>query len=246
MIRHAPFLRILAPAMAATLFQSCDRPDPGMIEKVSLLEAELRERDRQLAAMEEEAKSESSSDAPDATTAPDLDAARAAYLGFVESLRGTLAQAMPELKFERTSVFPVEGPDPSKPILSKVAFRITGKNGRNGEVVVPLFADPAGSWLEPDTAEVVARFKTQLTAAAATPAAPAPAPQPAAPAPRPQPTDVMGAQRTVEVQWGDQPPAQPSPRPASPSPPAPQAQPQSPAMPKKVMPTSRDVIIDFE
>lgn len=233
--------RLIATAMVAGLLASCDPSgDPGMIEKVALLEAELRDRDQQLAAMQEEANSSGSSEtAAPTASAPDLDAARSGYLGFVESLRTKLAGAMPDAKFDRTSVFPVEGPDPSKPILSRVAFRITGKDGRTGEMVIPLFADPSGTWEEPATEEIIAGFKTK--AAAAPVAASTPAPQPAAPQ-RPQPTDVMGANRTVEVQWNDG-PAQP----AAPAPPPSQPAPQpSPAMPKKVMETSRDVIIDFE
>jgi hypothetical protein len=243
MSRPAPLTRILASAMLAGVFSSCDRPDPGMTEKVALLEAELRERDRQLATMAEEAKSESSTDASPTAGAPDLDAARGAYLGFVESLRSKLATAMPDAKFERTSVFPVEGPDPSKPILSRVAFRIVGKDGRSGEMVVPLFADPAGAWQDPEIEQVIAGFNARPAAPPAA-ANTAPAPQPAAAPARPQPTDVMGAERTVEVQWGDK-PQQAAPQQA-PATPQPAPQPQSPAVPKKVMPSSRDVIIDFE
>lgn len=214
-----------------------------MVEKVSLLEAELRERDRQLASMQEEVNLASRS----TTGAPDLDAARGGYLGFVEGLRGKLAEAMPDAKFDRTSVFPVEGPDPSKPIASKVAFRITSNTGRSGEMVIPLFAAPSGEWEQPKTADIVAGFKTKLAAPpVAVNTAAAPTPQLAAPK-RAQPTDVMGANRTVEVHWDDE--STPAGRNTAPQT-APQQQPvpqpDSPPMPKKVMPTSRDVIIDFE
>ena len=234
--------------MMAGLVVSCDPAgDPGMIEKVALLEAELRDRDQQLAAMQEESKSDSDSGSTTEASAPDLDAARGAYLEFVEGLRSKLVEAMPDAKFERPSVFPVEGPDPSKPIFSKVAFRVTAKDGRSGEMVIPVFADPSGAWQEPETEQIIAGFKTK--AAAAPVAAPTPAPQPVAQKPA-QPTDVMGASRTVEVQWDDgprQPPGTPAAQPRGQAPPPSQpAPPPAPSVPKKVMPTDRDVIIDFE
>lgn len=250
--------RLSVTALAACLLVSCDRSrDPGLVEKLALLEAELRDRDDQLTRMREvAAENASSSSAESQSSAPDVDAARGSYLAFVETVRGKLSEAMPEVKLDRTSVFPVEGPDPSKPIFSKVAFRIVGKDGRAGEIVVPVFADTSGSWQDPEVDEAVAAFKTKLATpppVAARETAPPAAPQ--AEPQRPKPNDVMGANRTFEVQWGDEPKrqggqggqAQPAPQP----PPqqqqqAPPQQPQQPAVPKKVMPTSRDVIIDFE
>jgi hypothetical protein len=155
-----PPARLIATAMLAGLVVSCDPAgDPGMIEKVALLEAELRDRDQQLAAMQEESKSDSDSGSTAEASAPDLDAARGAYLEFVEGLRSKLVEEMPDAKFERPSVFPVEGPDPSKPIFSKVAFRVTAKDGRSGEMVIPVFADPSGAWQEPETEQIIAGFK---------------------------------------------------------------------------------------
>lgn len=228
---------------------SCDpKGDPGILEKVALLEAELRDRDQQIAAMQQEVNSASESKAEPTAGAPDISAANAAYLKFVENLRGELAKSMPDAKFERTSVFPVEGPDPSKPILSRVAFRITGKNGRTGEMVIPLSASPSGEWEEPETAEIVASFNSKLTEAPGAGTSSPTAPQAQAPQ-RTQPNDVMGASKTVEIQWDDgQPPAGKKPAAPSarqPAPPQPAPKPE-PAVPKKVMPTSRDVIIDFE
>ena len=241
---------MMLPIMAAGLLTSCDpSADPGMVEKVSLLEAELRERDRQITALQEEVDAASEAATKPSTSAPDLDAARTSYLEFIEVFGRELAGAMPDAKFDRTSVFPVIGPDPSKPITSRVAYRIVNKDGRTGELVIPLFASPSGKWEKPETAEVIASFKAkpapQETASVPTPAAPAPSPPQ-----RSQPTDVMGANRTIEVQWDDgQTPAAPKPAPqanANPAPPPQPAPSEKPAVPKKVMPTSRDVIIDFE
>lgn len=233
------FHRIPAAVLAAGVLVSCTpREDPGITEKIALLEAELRSRDEQLAAMQEESSSETSTASN--TGAPDLDAAKAGYLGAVETLRKNLAEALPGAKFDRTSVFPVEGPDPSKPILSRAAFRIVSQEGRTGEIVVPLFANPAGEWQQPPTSEIVTGFKAGQSAPPVT--AQTPAPQPAEP-PKSKPTDVMGANRTVEIQWGDKPAAPPVQQSAAPQSTTP---PPAPAVPKKVMPTQRDVIIDFE
>ncbi len=243
MSRSSPIPVLFVAALAVVFPASCNhREDPGMAEKIALLEAELRSRDEQLAAMEEESKSAADSSAESTSGAPDLEAAKGAYLAFVESLRAKLAGELPGAKFDRTSVFPVEGPDPSKPILSRVAFRITGADGRSGEMLVPLFADPAGDWQEPETTQIVADIKAKLAAPSQPPASAA---KPAEPT-RSQPTDVMGASRTVEVDWNDG-NSQPG-RPAAqaPAPPPAPAAPAAPAVPKKVMPTSRDVIIDFD
>lgn len=251
MSRTTLISRWIAVTSTAAVVASCDfRNDPGVAEKIALLEAELRERSEQLSAMQEELESASESDT-ESTGAPDLETAKGTYLGFVEGLRAKLSEAMPDTKFDRTSVFPVEGPDPSRPIVSRVGFRIVGPDGRSGEMLIPLAADSAGDWQEPETTEILASFKAGLAAppVAATQPAPAPA-TPAKPA-RPQLNDVMGANRTIEVQWNDPPapapvaPAQaaggaPAAPPQAPQPPA------TPALPKKVMPTSRDVIIDFE
>jgi hypothetical protein len=239
---------IVTAVGVACLCVSCDRlGDPGIKEKVALLEAELRDRDAQLTLMQEETASKPA--AEPANAGPDLQAASGAYLGFVDELRKQLAAALPGAKFERTSVFPVVGPDPLKPITSSVAFRVVRQDGKSGEISVPLFADAAGKWLEPEAdqiSEITAKFKAKP---ANTPAAATsnPAAQPAAGTAKPKPTDVMGANRTVEVDWGDAPPlpqgttAAPAPKPETPP-----AAPPAPVVPKKVMPTSRDVIIDFD
>ena len=243
--------RIAAAVGAACLFVSCDRPgDPGIKEKVALLEAELRSRDAQLALMQAEIATKPA--AEPASAGPDLQAASGAYLGFVGELRKQLAAALPGAKFERTSVFPVVGPDPLKPITSSVAFRVVRQDGKSGEISIPLSADASGKWLEPEASqisEITANFKAKP--ASTPPVAPGiPAAQPAAGPAKTKPADVLGANRTVEVNWGDaSPPPQgttagPAPKPETP-PPSPPA-PSAPVVPKKVMPTSRDVIIDFD
>jgi hypothetical protein len=246
MTRTQPLPVLLAVALASGFLSSCTRPeDPGIKEKIALLEAELRDRDEQLATRQEEANSQTAPAAEPAASMPDLDKAKGGYLAFVEELRQKLARALPAAKFDRTSVFPVEGPDPSKPIISRVAFRIASADGRSGEMVVPLFADPAGRWQEPQTAEIIANFKAKLAAPAVV--SNTPAPQPAAPAPA-KPLVGPEADKTIKIDWNDGPKQGQKPPTPNPQPPLPQApvQPQSPALPKKVMPTSRDVIIDFE
>ncbi len=243
--------RIATAVGAACLCVSCDRlTDPGIKEKVALLEAELRSRDAQLTLMQEEiaTKATAETHAESTSAGPNLQAASGAYLSFVDEVRKQLAAALPGTKFDRTSVFPVVGPDPLKPITSSVVFRVVRQDGKSGEISIPLSADATGKWLEPEASEIseiTAKFKAKP---ASTPAAAAstPAAQPA----KPKPTDVMGANRTVEVDWGDASPppqgttAAPAPKPETP--PAPPAAQPAPVVPKKVMPTSRDVIIDFD
>jgi len=244
-------IRIVASIPIAAMLASCDSADPGMVEKISLLEAELREKDRRMASMTDELSRRPSG--PSTPAAPNLDAARNTYLRYVDQLRDKLASAMPELTFEedRVSVFPVVGPDPSLPIASKAGFQIMTQDGTRGELVVAFHADFSGTWKDPDFDQIKKSFQPPAPQATpAPPPAPPPAPLAGTQPPKPQLQDVMGADRTVEVQWDDPPkpqppPGQSEPRQPAPQPPAQPAQP-SPALPPKVMPSDRDVIIDFD
>ncbi len=162
--RKFGFTRLSASLIAVGCVVSCQDSDPGLQEKISLIEAELRDRETQLANVREELRSASKTVAPAEAPGPDIDAARSSYSSFIDSFRNTVAAEMPDVKIERTSVFPIEGPDPAKPIVSKVAFRVLGKNGRSGEMIIPLFADRSGKWQEPDTSEL-ASFRQGLEAA---------------------------------------------------------------------------------
>lgn len=239
MFHIAKIVSRAVPFVAVVVLTACrQEPDPGITEKVDLLEAELRDRDSQIAALNSELESASRSE-PAAPAAPDLDAARSAYFGFVESLQEKLAAALPDAKVAAPTMFPVDGPDMERPIISKAGYRITRADGSVGEVTIPVAASTEGVWEMPDTDKIVASFKA---IPASRPKSTQQAPSAPAANSRPKPVDVMGAGRTVEVQWPD------DKRPASPQKPAPRqpAQPTQPALPKKVMPTSRDVIIDFE
>ncbi|MGC4014451.1 MAG: hypothetical protein QM755_08060 [Luteolibacter sp.] len=259
-------------AVCACGLSSCSRnEDPGLRERVSLLEAELSQRDDSLKNLKEEfAKKEKEAESASASSssspaAADPAKARQSYLTAVESIQASLTKALAsDGAVDRASVFPVVGPDPDYPISSKVGFTIVAKNGRRAEVVVPLVANASGEWKEPSGDEVASQFRKSLSSlpAVADNTGTTPAPQPQSrpqpqPQAKPQPNDVMGANRTVQVGWDE--PAAPAPqqpqRPANPTPqpqptPQPPAQPpaQKPATPQptKPMPSNRDVIIDFD
>ena len=213
---------------------SCDYgPDPGLVEKAALLEAELRVRDERIEEMEEEAKQAAeAADSESQSATIDLDAAKSSYTGFVDTVRANLQQALGGSKIERTSVFQVQGPDPSFPITSRVAFQLAGGKG---EIIVPLQADPSGQWQEPDLETALKKHAQML---ANTPVAPS-QPQASSAPQRTEVKDVMGADQTHRVDWGD------PKRPATPPPSAP-TQPRRPQMPQKPMPSDRDVIIEFD
>jgi hypothetical protein len=144
-----------------------------------------------------------------------------------------------------------------------IVLRLNDKQGGpQRELPLPVFADVGGRWNFPEPAEVE-------RLAAATPAAAQPQPtQPgvAEPAPgapvvlSPPPGQPAGAgPSTVIVQWGNRNPGQPEPQPGQPSPPAPapprppnppQPAPPAPAppggtTPAPVMPSNKDVKIEF-
>ncbi|BCU77058.1 hypothetical protein [Luteolibacter sp. LG18] len=257
-------IAVLATACACVL-SSCDRQgDPGLKERISLLEAEVSQREDSLKNLKEEitAKEKESSAASESAAPAVIDPAKArqAYLAAVESIQASLGKALgSDGTVQGASISPVVGPDPDYPISSKVAFTIVAKNGRKGEIVVPLVANAAGEWKQPSADSIAADFRKSLSSLPAvadnTGTTPAPQPQPRPqpqPQAKPQPTDVMGANRTVQVGW-DEPTAAPQP-PARATNPAPQPQPTpqppaskpAPQQPVKPMPSNRDVIIDFD
>ncbi|MCW1922511.1 hypothetical protein OKA05_08090 [Luteolibacter arcticus] len=251
--------RLLAGTSAAFVLVACDDQDGGLQERVALLQAEL---DQKAIDIEKSRKALAAAEKKEqaTTAAPDLDAAKSSYLSGVDDFGKSLAESLPGVKFERTSVFPVEGPDSETPIRSKVAYQVTLAGGKTAEITVPLVATAKGDWRFPKAPEIANQFKSDIASmasrAAAAPLAATRPTAPAQPQARPAPTDVLNADRTVQVEWND--PASPAPRQASP-PAQPPPQAQAPAQPpatgagsppppelKKVMPSSRDVIIDFE
>ncbi len=238
------FSIILSSFILSSSVISCNREtDPGVLEKVALLEAELRSRDEELETLRGEAASAKSVPLA-ASMAPDVDNAKSGYLACIEKVKVGLLLALPSAKFERTSVFPVEAPDTANPIFSRVAFRVIAADGRSGEIGVKLSANAAGQWQEPDLEEAVTTFKTKAIASQSSPAITQTAPSNNLPQIQPStlPKDVMGANRTVEVGWGDKQTSTSPPTIA----PVPPTSPATPAIPPKVMPTNRDVIIDFD
>lgn len=248
--------RVLAGTALVFALAACDEQDGGLQERVALLQAELDQKAveaekarKALAAVEKKGQ--------EASAAPDLEAAKGRYLSGVDEFGKSLAESLPGVKFERTSVFPVEGPDAETPIRSKVAYQVILAGGKAAEITVPLAATADGDWRFPEVSAIANQFKSDM-ASMASRAAAAPSARPAAtaqPPPRSAPTDVLNADRTVEVQWDD--PASAPPKQATP-PGQQQSQAAPPAKPpagggtsptpelKKVMPSSRDVIIDFE
>ncbi len=242
MPRPAFLIQSVAATLIATMIVSCDSTDPGMAEKVALMEAEIREKDRLMESMSAELSSRSTvSNAP---ATPNIEAARNSYLRYVDQLRDKIAQAMPDMTFDsdRVSVFPVVGPDPSLPIASKAGFYVTTADGNRGELVVPFQADFSGNWKDPDIEKIVKAFQVPQSA----PVKQAANPQAGSPPASTPPRDVMGAERTIEVQWGDEAPQQSPPQSSNQGQPSPPSSPSQPKIPQRVMPTDRDVIIEFD
>jgi len=263
---------LAAACACASSLTGCDRQgDPGLHEQVALLKAEVAQREDSIKSLRDEfQKEKADSSGSSASSSPaaggsaaviDPAKARQSYLARVESLQSSLGQALgSDGTVERASISPVTGPDPDYPISSKVTFTIAAKNGRRGDITIPLVANAAGEWKDTSVSEIAAQVRQSMAAApalAATPSNPPPTSQPPAtqpqPASQPNPTDVMGANRTVKVGWKDDPPATPPARqappsqPTQPTPQPPARQPEKPAQqtPTKPMPSNRDVIIDF-
>jgi hypothetical protein len=216
-------------ALSFLLLACQSKNDKGLQERVDLLEAELVTRNETISQLRREISEREQSSAE---TTIDLDRAKSTYTAMIEQVRdGLQATLGNQGKVTSATIAPILAPDSEYPVSSQVIFALTTAAGKS-EVVIPVQANATGAWRIPqaeDYAKFLKSAKTTTPTVAATPNRPAPQQE--------EPRDVMGAQKTEKVTWGDEaaPPTQQRPDPA----------PQTPTIPKKVLPSSRDEIIDF-
>ena len=234
----------IAVSLAAVLFSSCERNEQnGLMERIDALESELTTRDEKIQQLHAELKS---LEKEQSEQQPDLDLAKASYKAATEDMTRALRDLFKDqARIEDVIINDVSMNDPEFPIVSAMDVVYTTKSG-NWRVKLPMRATTKGRWetMEEATLIEVLKSSRQIGGPQQVSAQPAQQNQPTQSTKPALPRDVMGAGKTEVIDWGD-PKSAPSPQQQTQQPAAPQVAPQKPALPPKVMPTNRDVMIDF-
>jgi hypothetical protein len=231
-------------SLAAVFLSSCQRNDKnGLMERVDALEAELTTRNEKIDKLLSELKS---LEIQKSQQQPEVDLAKASYKVATEDLASALRTTFNDgARLDDIIVNDVVVNDPAYPITSAVDAVFTTKNG-NWRVKLPMRATTKGRWenLQGDALNEALKSARQVGMAQQAASQPTRQNQPAETSRPAAPRDVMGARKTEVIDWGDSPPSRNAPPQQTQQPAAP-APAQKPAVPPKVMPTNRDVMIDF-
>lgn len=235
----------IAVSLTAMLLASCERKEQqGLLERIDALEAELVTRDEKIQQLRSELAQR---EKQESEQEPEIDLAKASYKeateGIAQSLRGLFQD---QGRVDDVIVSDVTVHDPDYPIASALDVVFSTRTGQ-WRVKIPMRASSKGRWESMDESMLKEHLKQSRQLSGSQPAVTQqssanPAPAPAKPE---LPRDVMGAQKTEVIDWGDQPPARRPQQPQAQQPQTQQPAPQRPAVPPKVMPTDRDVMIDF-
>ena len=191
----------------------CKEEDPGMLERIILLEAEQRDQERVMKRLEKEKR----------TLTAEVEKAEAGGGGNIDVARANFSKEVSRLETELGAGVTggeITGPGAAYAYAAQVVV-----DGR----AFPVKADAEGRWVFPGAAVIRERLGGGGSGRA-------PAAQTR------QPTDVMGAGRTEQIDWGDA-PRQPQQRQRQP---AQQPTQRKPSGAKQVMPSDRDITIDFD
>ena len=249
---------------AAVLLASCSERAQELEEKVTQMQRQLDETEKQLRAANQalanrpaaEGATQTSSVAPGGL--PSRDAVEQSYAASVAAFRKELDSNLKDFRVQSCTTHSVQMPSEFFPFTSQISLALLSKDGKNFTTDIPVKADVTGKWIFPTVSEVTQRIENAGRMAATTGARSSTGQnQTAADQPRPY----MKVDGTFVIQWPDSNPAAPPvsartpataevtsvpttpvlPASSSPSPPPPPPR----AGPNPVMPTDRDVHIQF-
>ncbi len=240
-----------------TMLAGCGGDDPGLIERIDRLEADLRSRDDRIGELEQ--KIEASKSAGTRAARPSASAVEEAFAREAVSLRRQIEQLAGPGRLADYSLSSVESVDLSRPYSATITLTMEGDGGAgNVRVKGKAFADESGRWKLPSAQDMLAaaqqaarqakeeaRSQSTTIHSGSTGGSGRPGPAQATP------QDVMGAGQTIQIDWGDAPRQNTRSAPTSaPQPPAapPGEAPTNDAgkpSPQKVMPVDRDITISW-
>jgi hypothetical protein len=246
---------------AAVLLTSCGERAQELEEKVTQMQRQLDQTEKQLQAANQalarraadQSPTPGSSAAP--TGLPSREAVERSYAVSVAAFRKELETTLKDFTIQSVTTHSVQMPSEFFPFTSQLSLALLSKDGRNFTTDIPVKADAAGNWVFPAVSEVSQRIENANRMAATAGAHWTTGQTPPA---ADQPAPYMKVNGTFVIQWpGSSPSAPPASArapataeatavPTNTAPPAPR--PQSPAPrqpPTSVMPSDRDVHVQF-
>ena len=242
---------------AAVLLASCSDRAQELEEKVTQMQRQLDQTEKQLRAANQALANRGPADGATQTSSvttgglPTRDAVEQSYAGSVAAFRKELDSKLTDFRVQSCTTHSVQMPSEFFPFTSQLSLTLLSKDGRNFTTDIPVKADATGKWVFPAVSEVTQRIENagRMAGARSSPGQNQTAAD--------QPAPYMKVDGTFVIQWPDSNPGVPpvsarapatAEATAVPTTPVPPAPPQSPSprpVPNSVMPTDRDVHIQF-
>jgi hypothetical protein len=242
---------------AAVLLAGCSDRAQELEEKVTQMQRQLDQTEKQLRAANQALANRGPADGATQTSSattgglPIRDAVEQSYAASVAAFRKELDSKLTDFRVQSCTTHSVQMPSEFFPFTSQLSLTLLSKDGRNFTTDIPVKADVTGKWVFPAVSEVTQRIENagRMAGARSSPGQNQTAAD--------QPAPYMKVDGTFVIQWPDSNPGAPpvsarapatAEATAVPTTPVPPAPPQSPSprrVPNSVMPTDRDVHIQF-
>ena len=246
---------------AAVLLASCSERAQELEEKVTHMQRQLDQTEKQLRAANQALANRAAAEGATQTSSvatgglPARDAVEQSYAASVAAFRKELDSKLKDFRVQSCTTHSVQMPSEFFPFTSQLSLALLSKDGKNFTTDIPVKADVTGKWVFPTVSEATQRIEHagRMAAAAGTRSSTGQN-QTAAD----QPPPYMKVDGTFVIQWPDSNPGAPpvaarapataeataAPTTTEPSAPRPQSPPPQ-QVPNSVMPTDRDVHVQF-
>jgi hypothetical protein len=249
---------------AAVLLASCGERAQELEEKVTQMQRQLDQTEKQLQAANQALANRAAAQSPSPNSSvalgglPSREAVEQSYAASVAAFRKELDSTLKDFSIQSVTTHSVQMPSEFFPFTSQLSLDLLSKDGKSFTTDIPVKANAAGKWVFPSVSEVTQRIENagRMASTGETHSASAGQNQTSA---LEQSRPYMKVNGTFVIQWPDSAPA-PAPAstrapattvqatvaPAASLPPAPAA-PSPPArqVPNAVMPSDRDVHVQF-
>jgi hypothetical protein len=255
-------MNLRGPCMfcAAVLLASCSDRAQELEEKVTQMQRQLDQTEKQLRAANQALANRGSAEGATQTSSvatgglPTRDVVEQTYAASVAAFRKELDSKLKDFRVQSCTTHSVQMPSEFFPFTSQLSLALLSKDGKNFTTDIPVKADVTGKWVFPPVSEVTQRIENAGRLAAAAGARSSTGQNQTA---AEQPSSYTKVDGTFVIQWPD---STPGPPPVSarasataeatavPTTPVPPAPPQSPPPrqgPNSVMPADRDVHVQF-
>jgi hypothetical protein len=235
------------------LQKELDRTQGELKSTTQALEASKEELTR-LRANAPGAKREAASPRPISSTLPSREALEASYMAEAKTLKKQLQSQLKDFTIGSFTLHNVQLPDNQFPITSWISLALQASDGKQCRLDFAVKADSKGTWVFPETAEIMRRAAEAKKIAATSESSESRNPKTGPNEPQPNVSTLMPSTATSVIQWPNSSSPPPSRDTAKSSDPAakqnPVAAPPGPKTapaqsPKQAIPADRDVLIRF-